>query len=222
MKIEKRQILYFNKYRYKASLCVIGAGYSYYTNDVESFIERIEKFKNSSNSYWNKGWHDTHYLDKIDYDQISKFITWRTTIGKDQCLYRIQGDKVSFFSNNIDLLRTLESIDHNVEYTEALCHANSEMMYFKKKPNHKFRTYFRGKRMPKDFSDNVRTVSETYKSLHFSPALLRILFDHTQYNPYRYLHGSYYVEYDDEQMLTILSIWFPNMLHKTYSLHKEQ
>lgn len=134
-------------------------------------------------------------------------------------MYRIQGDHVSFFSNDLALLTTLDNIDEDVKITKAVC-MDPDTMYFKKEPKYKYRTYFKGKRMPKDFSENIVTVRDMYKSLHFSEGLFASLF-HNNWHPYRYLHGSYFVEYNDEQMLTILSMWFPTMLAKTYSLAKE-
>lgn len=74
--------------------------------------------------------------------------------------------------------------------------------------------------MPKDFSDNVRSLQDMYKSLNFSKGLFVSLF-HNNWHPFRYMHGSYFVEYNDEQMITILSMWFPDMLAKTYVLAKE-
>jgi hypothetical protein len=193
-----------------------GAGYTYYTYDMKDFIDKIEKHKKNK-LYWNE---DRDYFSNIDIDKISQFLTWRNTVSKEKCMYRVSGDNISFFSDDISLLRTLECIDPAIKYSKVDLYGNTDVMYFSKNPKFKFRTYFRAKRMPKDFSDNVRNLKDIYANLNFSQALLKTLFHHMQYNSYRYLHGSYYVEYDDEQMVTILNIWFPNMLGKTYTLQK--
>lgn len=222
LKVEKRNKLYFNKFKFKAVCHIQGAAYTYYTPDIETFVARIEKVRDSTrNKYGVRVMEDNWkiYWEEVNIDKISQYITWRNLINKDRCMYRIQGDNVSFFSNDLSLLQTLESIDPNLKFYQAEC-LSPDVLYFKKQPKYKYRTYFRGKRVPKDFSDNIRTLQGMYKTLNFSKGIFQSLF-HNNWHPYRYIHGSYFVEYNDEQMITILSMWFPDMLAKTYSLAKE-
>lgn len=222
LKTEKRNKLYFNKFTYKAVCKIQGAPYTYYAPDIETFISRMEKLRETNRSRYgvrllDENWQE--YWDEVNLDKIGAFITWRNYVDKTRCMYRIQGDNVSFFSNELVLLTTLDNLDPNLVITKAIC-MEPDKMYFKKEPKYKYRTYFKGKRMPKDFSDNVRSLQGMYKSLNFSKGLFTSLF-HNNWHPYRYMHGSYFVEYNDEQMLTILGMWFPDMLAKTYSLAKE-
>lgn len=217
LKVEKRNKLYFNKFKYKASLTIKGAAYSYYSMDIETFTLRIEKLRESKSRYGVRVLTDSwqEYWDEIDLDQISKFITWRNVISKERCLYRIQGDYVSFFSNDLALLHTLDCMDPNLKFYEAKS-LSPDTMYFKKNPKYKYRTYFKGKRMPKDFCDNVRSLNDMYEKLKFSDALFDV-----NWHQFKYMHSSYFVEYNDEQMHTILAMWFPDMLAKTYICEKE-
>lgn len=219
-KIEIRNKLYFNKFKYKAVAFIQGAAYTYYTPDLETFVERMEKLRGNTNRYGVRVMHDDwkEYWDEVNLDRISQFITWRNIISKDRCMHRIQNDHVSFFSDDLSLLQTLTSIDPKLSFYEAKCF-DPTTMYFKKQPKYKYRTYFKAKRMPKDFSDNCRTLQGMYKSLNFSKGLFNSLF-HNNWHQFRYMHGSYFVEYNDEQMHTILAMWFPDMLAKTYSLAK--
>lgn len=222
IKTEKRNKLYFNKFVYKAVCKIQGAAYTYYTIDLETFTERMEKLRTTNTSRYgvrllDDSWQE--YWDEVNLDKISAFITWRNYVDKNRCMYRIQGDHVSFFSNDLALLTTLDNLDEDFKITKAIC-MDSNTMYFKKEPKYKYRTYFKGKRIPKDFSENVRTLQGIYKSINISKGLFQSLF-HNNWHPYRYMHGSYFVEYNDEQMLTILGMWFPDMLAKTYLLAKE-
>lgn len=220
LKVEKRNKLYFNKYKYRATLRIKGAAYTYYIQDIETFIARTEKLKDSRYGVrvMKNDWKE--YWEEIDYNQISQFITWRNMVNKEKCMYRIQGDRVSFFSNDLSLLETLSCISDNIKYTTIECFGTPDIMYFKKEPKYKYRTYFRSKRIPKDFSDNVRNLKNMYAALNFSKGIFTSLF-HNNWHPYRYIHGSYFVEYNDEQMITILGMWFPDMLAKTYKLAKQ-
>ena len=221
LKVEKRNKLYFNKFKYRAVCKIQGAAYTYYAPDLDTFVARMEKLRDNKPRYGvrviNDDWRE--YWEEVNLDSISQLITWRNLVSKNKCLIRIQSDFVSFFSNDLSLLQTLESIDPKLKITEVISYDNN-YLYFKKQPKFKFRTYFKGKRMPKDFSDNIRSLQDMYKSLNFSKGLFTSLF-HNNWHPYRYMHGSYFVEYNDEQMLTILSMWFPDMLAKTYVLAKE-
>jgi hypothetical protein len=140
---------------------------------------------------------------------------------KDKFVTRISGDSVSVFANDLNMFNYLNSIDPKFTITKAEVLEHGKL-YFKRIPKYKYRTYFKARRMPKDFSENVLNLKDTYASLRFCPALLRALFYKSNYNPYRYMHGSFYVEYNDEQMLTILAMWFTNMLGKTYTCEQEQ
>lgn len=221
LKTESRNKLYFNKFKYRAVVHIPGAAYTYYSPDLETFVARMEKLRDNKPKYGVRVLSDDwkEYWEEVNLDRISQLITWRNVVSKDKCMIRIQGDFVSFFSNELSLLETLDSIDPNLRITEAICHEHN-FMYFKKEPKYKYRTYFKGKRMPKDFSDNVRSLQDMYKSLNFSKGLFTSLF-HNNWHQYRYMHGSYFVEYNDEKMQVILAMWFPDMLAKTYSLAKE-
>lgn len=219
LKVENRNKLYFSKFTYRAQCKILGAGYTYYTNDIEAFKDRFERIQKNRYSVRIMGKDWNTYAEEIDLEQINKFFTWRNTVSKDKFLHRIQGDHVSFFSNDLSLLQTLKDIDPDVTFTKAKV-LEKDKLYFKKEPKYKYRTYFRAKRMPKDFSENVFTVKDMYKSLNFSKAIFNSLF-HNNWHPYRYMSGSNFVEYNDEQMLTILAMWFPDMLAKTYICQKE-
>jgi len=224
-KTERRNKLYFNKFQYKATIKIIGVQYTYYTPDIDSYKFRIEKFSSSASlqSYrqiFNSDYDEKDYWKSINFETIEKYLIYRDTMPKEKFMARISGDRVSVFSNDLSMFNYLQTIDPKMTITKADV-LETDKMYFKRQPKHKYRTYFKARRMPKDFTENVISLKDTYSSLHFCPALLRALFYKTPYNPYRYMHGSFYVEYDDEKMLTILAMWFNSMLGKTYSCERE-
>lgn len=220
LKTEIRNKLYYGKYRYRAKLSLLGVNYTYYTPDIETFLFRKEKFENDRISgfikYNNDDW--TNYWRNVDIDKISMFLTWRNTVPRSQAMIRIQSDQVSFFSNDLKLLQSIESIDTNVEYTEV-CNLSNDVMYFKKEPKYKYRTFFKGKRMPEYFIDSLQTVRNNYPDIKISPALQSLVFNRS-YHPFRYMHGSYFIDYNQESMLSILAMFFPDMLAKTFTLAK--
>lgn len=221
LKTEIRNKLYFGQYNYKAVIQVTGLSYTYYVENIQNYKDRLARFRAEKNialrSYGSKI-SDTDYYASIDYDLIDKFLQFKKAYS-DYAMVRQERDKASIFSNNLTLLETLVELDSNFKIYKAEI-LSTDSIYFKKQPKYKYRTYFKARRIPKDFIDNINSLKETYKSLNFSKGLFMSLF-HNNWHPYRYLHGSYFVEYNDEQMLTILGMWFPDMLGKTYSLAKE-
>lgn len=229
IKYEIKNKLYFNKFEYKAVCSIQGAAYTYYTPDLETFVSRMEKLRDL-HSKGNKPidrfgirtmdqeW--TEYWEEVNVDQISQFLTWRNTVKKEKCMIRIQGDSVSFFSNDLHLLETLVSIDHKVSFYQAHV-LGTDTIYFAKTPKYKYRTFFKGKRCNEDFYQNVLEFSQRYPNTKVSKGLISYAQQRKNaFSRYMYLHGSYHVDYNDPGMLTILHMLFPSMIAKTYSLDK--
>lgn len=214
MKTETRNKLFYNQFKYKAKVHIPGVSFTYYVEDIEQFIDKMNIINPLAKHRASKN---------IDTDQINKFLICRNMLPKNKIIHRIQGDHVSFFSNDLALLHNLRSIDPNLVLVEADTSLDSSCIYFKKSPKYKFRTYFKGKRMPEDFSDSLRSLKSTYTEnvLHFSSGLSKVCFMPNQYNPYRYLHSSHFVEYNDEAMISILALFFPTMLGKTFRCEKQ-
>lgn len=221
--LEVKNKLYFNKFQYKATCFIQGAAYTYYAPDLETFIARMEKLRDvRTNKYGvrvlDNDW--SEYWEEVNISQISQFLVWRNTVDKEKCMLRIQGDTVSFFSNNLDLLQTLECIDTNVKFFEAKVLA-PDTIYFSKTPNYKFRTFFKSKRCPEDFLSNVIEFCNRYPKSNVSRGLQLLAQNRkSSFTKFMYLHSSYYVDYNEESMISILHMLFPNMVGKTYSLAK--
>lgn len=221
--IDNRTGLYFGKYKYRAQLKVMGVGYTYYTNSLEQFKKKLEATKANHNN-WRISTLSSRFeetIDHINFEQIEKFFNWKNDKDPKDFMYRIQGNNVSFFSNDLELLKTLSIIDPNSKLSEAVIEA-ADILYFKKQPKYKYRTFFKGRKCPLDFPDHVNDLKGMYKNqIHFSPGMIRMINKYPN-SPYRYMHTSYYVDYNDPGMLSIFGLWFNDFLGKTYSLQKEK
>lgn len=216
--IEKRNKLFFNKFKYRATLKLAGVGYTYYTYDIDSYINRIERFK-EQDTKWPE-WSGFGSFANIKYNDIEKYFIFRDTMDRNLITSRIDGNTVSFFSNDTTLFDPLYYIDAQLKITEAKV-LNPGTLYLKRTPKHKFRTYFKSRRMPAEFPENVINFMNSYKSANVCAGLKRFIYSRSNWTNFVYLHGSYFVDYDDEGMITILHMLFGNMIGKTYSLAKE-
>lgn len=223
LQTEKRSSLFFGKYKYRAKCRVNGAGYTYYTKNLEEFKIKMAKRAERAPTYVEVMLPDwRRRVDHIDYEQIGRYFDWRDSANSETYMLRIQGDNISFFSDDIELLKTLDNIDNDLEISIAEI-IGKNVLYFKKEPEYKFRTFFRGKKMPDNFRQDVVQFIERYSNTaNICPALKKLVSDDTgRKHWYSYLHSSYYVDYNDESTLTLLHMFFGSMLAKTYSLEKE-
>jgi len=220
LQTEMRTCLYFKKYKYRAKLTIPGICYSYYTSNLEQFVRKLEGINQNRSkfqiAYINTRWEQIK--DNIDLDQISRYFDWRVENKDKDYTIRIQGNLISFFSHDLALLESLKILDQDIVLTEANVD-KTDVIYFKKSPKYKFRTYFKGKKAPDGFSQDIIGFMESYgKISKICPALRRFVSDTRYYN---YLHSSYYVDYNDESTLTLLHLHFGSMLAKTYRLEIE-
>ena len=222
LQTEIRNALFFGKYLYRARVRVHGAAFTYYTKSIEEFKTKMAKRASRPPARIEVVYDDWRYkVEMIDYDQIARYFDWRNSSPKDQYIARIQGNMISFFSDDLELLKTLVSIDPNPEYSVASI-IGKNVLYFKNEPKYKYRTFFRGKRVPDGFRDEVISFIERYSNTaKICPALKRLVSEDTpRRHWYNYLHSSYYVDYNDESTLTLLHMFFGPMLAKTYTLEK--
>lgn len=223
LQIDTRNALYFGKYQYRAKCKVEGAAYTYYSKGIEEFKSKMAKRSATAPSYIEvmmTGWQSR--IDLINYEQIATYFSWREDAPSDLYMARIQGNMISFFSDDLDLLKTLTVLDPNLEIS-IVDIIGKNVLYFKKEPKFKYRTYFRGKKVPDNFKEDVRSFMERYENIaSICPALKRLINETTgRKHWYNYLHSSYYVDYDQESTLTLLHMFFGSMLAKTYTLEKQ-
>lgn len=218
LNLEDRDKLFFNKYKYRATCQLLGVRFTYYCTTVKDFQKKIEKRRQDP---WHYG--KQYSNDDLDLNAIEFFIKWRNTYKKDSII-RIEYDTFAVFSNDLELLKTLEEIGSDIQYTEANVIAPG-VKFFKNKPKHDYRIYLKGIRLDSDKVDQICSFVENYKtrdSVKISSALVHAV-SNGRINSNRWMHNSYYIDYNEESMLTLLRLVFPGILSsKIYKLESEQ
>jgi hypothetical protein len=218
LNLEDRDKLFFNKYKYRATCQLLGVRFTYYCTTVKDFQKKIEKRRQDP---WHYG--KQYSNDDLDLNAIEFFIKWRNTYKKDSII-RIEYDTFAVFSNDLELLKTLEEIGSDIQYTEANVIAPG-VKFFKNKPKHDYRIYLKGIRLDSDKVDHICSFVENYKtrdSVKISSALVHAV-SNGRINSSRWMHNSYYIDYNEESMLTLLRLVFPGILSsKIYKLESEQ
>jgi hypothetical protein len=217
--IDNRETLYYGKYRYRARLKLFGLNRTYQAKSIIDVLERIRKY-------------GRHKDKDIEVDSIDRFITWRNKYAspdnksEKQAMIRIESSTAGVFSNDLQLLRTLEFIagPEAVDYTEVDTSVPTGIKYFVKKPKYNYRLYLKSKRVHEKFVTDLARFIDRYKETDTvivpSEALAKWLTGNVKHWLYRYCSGHYYIEYNDESTHSLMGIMFGDMIKCRFKLEK--
>lgn len=194
--------LFYNKYKYKAKLQkIVGAW----------FLHNVKSFKDYENKLSDEWWEKLLNTDLTDPNRtnLKNLIKFKETNNKEVTI-RVEGAYVSVFSNNLDILKELEQNFVVKQYFEVNC--IPKVKFFHKPPKFKYRTYFR-------INYNVDNAS-LYDYIMRQKALG--LVDYNKYidKPLKkfYRMPMLFVDYNDEKIITFLSLLHSEKVWKTYKL----
>jgi len=219
--IESRSNLFYNKYQYKASFYLSGLPLLWFCNTKEEVLQKYEK-----NPKRFKG---------ADIDSIVRVFDWLTIQNKKpekEFTKRMEANSMSVFSNDLNFLKTLESINVKILYTEVDLSIPQGTKYFKNKPKHNYRVHLKSKRVSDDFALKLGTWFDRYKGTDtvIAPsAALKEWVDSAkslQKSGYgsswrlRYSSSHYFFDYDNESTLMLFMIMFDSMISRKYKLEK--
>jgi len=219
VRVDNRETLYYGKYRYRARLRLYGLNRTYQAKSILDVIERIRKYSR-------------HKEGEIDLDCIERFIEWRNKHASTDCIpekqatIRIESITAGVFSNDLQLLQTLESIAgaEAVDYTEVDTSVPSGIKYFVKKPLYNYRLYLKSKRVNDKFVSDLKRFIDRYKDTDTvivpSDALKKWLTGNVKHWLYRYCSGHYYIEYNDESTHSLMGLMFGDMISRRFKLEK--
>jgi hypothetical protein len=228
--IDHRDILYYNKYKYRAQLNIYGLRRASFCSTIEKLIDRLE-YRTTSNDrisiYYTELPKNEIELIYANIDKLSKYMDWLNARKKDKiATIRVEQNNASIFSNDLSLLHTLYDIfdgdTEKVIISEAKCTEFVGIKTFVNEPKHKFRVHMRNKVVNSDFRIGVSKIfTNNNKSLFPSPAFNTWLDNDLLHTwRHRYMASSYFVDYDDESMLSYLALMYGEFLGKRYKLEK--
>lgn len=208
---------YYNKYMYRARVYCVGM----YLSTWDYKKEDIEKRIKSNN----------RRLKDADADSIVRFSQWRKSQPKGKCTVRIEGDVASVFSNDLNYLKTLESLRLEIDYTEIGDNIPLGVKQFVNEPKYKYRIHLKSKRIGEDFPNRLREMFDRYKGtgtkIAPSPSLKEWLNNRGAPSlggwlawKRTYCSSHYFIDYNDESFITIFVLTFGDMISRKYNLEK--
>lgn len=217
--IDHRETLYYGKYRYRARLKLYGLNRTYNAKSITDVVERLRKYRRPKEG-------------PIDLDCIGRFLDWRNQYASTndnsvkQATIRIECSTAGVFSNDLQLLQTLELIAGSdcVDYTEIDASIPTGTKYFVKKPAYNYRLYLKSRRVNDKFVDDLRRFIDRYKDTDTvivpSEALTKWLRGNVKHWLYRYCSSHYYIEYNDESTHSLMGLMFGDMIKSRFKLEK--
>lgn len=208
---EDRNKLFFNRYKYKASFILHGARFTYFCKSIEEIEKRVKRYLTSP---WNIG-----LPEDISIETLNDFLNWRTA-NENETIIRTEYERVSVFSNNLKLLKTLSKFNDNIRYIEANVIAK-DVLFFEKLPDFKYRVYIKGNKLTDNTADQIISFVDNYKSsknFRISPSLVNAVIAH-KIHTNRWIHNSYFIDYNDESTLSFLKLLMSDLISpKVYKL----
>lgn len=220
-----REGQYYGKYEYRMRVEIPGVRYMWQCNTPE---ELDTKLAGSA-----KNWRNVRKADRptvtANADAIKALITLQEERKKTKDLgLRVENKTVALFSNDLQKLKDLEPIigtKYTYDYTQIQTATLIGVKQFVKEPKHKFRVYLKSKRISDNFVPSLKKILDVNDGLTPSNALRIWMKDamhprNTSSWRYRFCSSSYFIDYDDDSMLSYLALMHDGMLGKRYKLEK--
>jgi hypothetical protein len=217
--IDHRVGPYYSKYNYRARLYCTGITLIWWAKTVEEIVTLAARNKKR--------------YQYADVPSVQKFFEWKLANQGDKnnknCNIRVEGNVASVFSNDLVLLKTLESIGCAVDFTEVDSTMPVGVKYFVNEPKFKYRIYLKSKRVEDVFVDKLNGFVTRYKDSDSkvvpSKALESWLSPSNRSRGWstwrnRYCSSSYFFDYNEESTLTLFMLHFDNIVSKRYKLEK--
>ena len=214
---------YYGKYKYRVRFSLEGVRYAMYEKNFDGLMKRYNAIT---------GWKKIRDADRPavtdNLEVLGKFIDFRNMLKENNTgLVRIESSRISIFSNDLELLKTSESIKNGIfyDYTEVQTNNFVGVKSFVNDPKHKYRVYLKSKMIHESFVTQLDDLLKRSKELYPSPSLKYWLQGYNNTAPtwswrYRYTNCNHFIDYDDETILSYLALMHGEFLGKRYKLEK--
>lgn len=217
---ETRQILYYNKYQFRAK--IINSELASTRN-----IATIEEFRKRKQHYatYGIGVIKPRVLSISELESIDKYLTW-VNKNSESVTIRTQGNGVSVFSNDLSLLKTLTTIYPSTEFSQVdlIATPTSGVKYFVNQPKYQHRVMIKNIKIKTETLSDIQSFLTRYDdtvmrpSKSFTKWINRV--NKWTLSAQFYIYGSFYIDYNDPSILTLMHLSISDIFGKSYKLEK--
>lgn len=218
LKVEERERLYYNKYSYRAVCKIPGAYYTANVKTIDEYKDNVEKFRTEMRR-WPlhtppRGMDDANYLD------IANLIDFINEYEKnDKGSIRREGNTITFYSNDLNLLKTAPSTTAPLKIYQAVL-LPTGIKYFKRKIPAPFRVHLKDARINTELKQDIIDYIDKTEGVDASDSLYRWLKSPTRWSQ-SWSSSNYYINYTDSSQLTMMHILFSEVIGKNYKLEQK-
>lgn len=212
---------YYNKYEYRLRTKISGIRYTWYCQKPEDLDKKIA---GKSKDYGNVRNEDKQQvIDNLS--ALKTIIKLQKSKKQSQIGIRIEGNTVAIFSNNLSVLKDLETEigqSYEYDYTQVQATQYVGVKQFVHEPKHKYRVYLKTKRIDENIHKEIRDNITRTKFIFPSAALKKWMYKegrHSSWN-FRWTSAGHFIDYDDESTLSYLALMHGEILGKKYKLEK--
>jgi hypothetical protein len=217
---ETRQIFYYNKYQFRAKINNSELSSTRNITTIAEFTKRKHLFFS-----YGIGAARPKILSDNELASIDKYLTW-VNKNSESVTIRVQGNGVSVFSNDLSLLKTLTNIYPSTEFSQADLIANpvTGIKYFVNQPKYQHRVMVKNIKIKSETLSDIQDLFARYDdtvmrpSRSFTKWLNRV--NKWPLNTQFYIYGSFYIDYNDPSVLTLMHLTLSDIFGKSYKLEK--
>lgn len=218
LKLEEKEKLYYNKYSYKAVCRVPGAYYTNGVKNIDEYRDRVDSFKTEMKRWPVYAY--PHGLNETDYSDIEQLINFSQSFTKnDKGTIRREGNSITFYSNDLSLLKTAPSTTSPLKIYQAVL-LPTGVKYFKRKVPAPFRVHLKEARVNTEFRQDIFDYINKTDGVEGSSALMVWLTRTSSWNQV-WCSKSFYINYTDSGQLTMMHILFSEVIGKNYKLEQK-
>lgn len=217
LKVEQRERLYYNKYVYRAVTTIPGAHYTHNIKTIDQYKDEILKFKFGHHRY--PIYMPPKVTDEM-YDDIEILINYINDFEKNsKGTIRREGNNVTFYSNDLDLLKKAYSVTKPLKIYQAEVLPDG-VKYFKRSIPANFRVHFRENKVNTDIKQDILSYIERTDGVEASSSLMRWLKSSNRWH-HSWCSKNYFINYNDSSQLTMMHLLFPEVIGKNYKLEQQ-
>ena len=213
-----RVFLYYDQFRYRAKIPLNNIQYFRHVKTVKKLWEQLG-YVAELRSFG---------LQVKDISGVKRFVEWieNGTYSKNQFSYRTSTNCVDVYTNDIEIIQDIiDSIESEKNKTKCEFYRvvdnpkTDRTKIYLVDPKHKYRVYFKWTKLS---GEQIQEVVEFIKNnnISCSGSLENWIQNQNWKNTYYYMWDNFFIEFDEEMIITIMSLKFDNFFRKVCTVEK--
>lgn len=208
-----RNKLFYDKYQYKVLVNLPGARYLKWSRNFDKFVKQL-----TERGYLEHNCDDVVLLDL--YKKVMDF--YNEFKSNKEVTFLHEYSFLGVYTSNVDIIQEILKIDSTMKVLEAVT-PPQKIMYFAKEPKYKYRVYIKSTRATESLIKSLEDFRKTYdnNSVYLSGGLVSFINTSNWRKRFNsYIHGGFFIDFNDKSMLTFMHLLIGECLGKTYELEK--